>query len=331
MRIVENLVDITVFARVAEMGSLTAAARELGMSLPVVSKRLARLEQRLGMRLVSRTTRHLALTEDGRDFQAHCRRILAQIDEMEAALALRRGEVIGQLRITSTVAFGTRILAPLIAEFLCLHPAMRIHLAATDTMVDLMTGGFDLAIRFGAMPDSQILAHPLAPNHRVVCGAPAYLARRGQPAHPRDLEQHDCILSGDAPQDHWRFRSREGEEVPVQVTGVASADHGEVAQALALAGAGLLVKSIWEVGPEVKQGRLQIVLPGWHVPGPPLQAVHAHGRLATPRLSLFLDFLRGKLRTGWPWDDLAAAGSSPEPRERPPLSRAGRGAGCRKP
>ncbi|MDT8263743.1 LysR family transcriptional regulator, partial [Roseomonas sp. DSM 102946] len=136
MRIAENLVDITVFSRVAEVGSLTAAARELGMSLPVVSKRLARLEQRLGMRLVSRTTRHLALTEDGRDFQAHCRRILAQIEEMEAALALRRGEVIGQLRVTSAVAFGQRVLAPLIAEFLCLHPAMRIHLTATDTMVD---------------------------------------------------------------------------------------------------------------------------------------------------------------------------------------------------
>lgn len=300
MRIAESLVDITVFARVAEVGSLTAAARELGMSLPVVSKRLARLEQRLGMRLVSRTTRHLALTEDGRDFQAHCRRILAQIEEMEAALALRRGEVIGQLRVTSAVAFGQRILAPLIAEFLRLHPAIRIHLTATDTVVDLISGGFDLAIRSGAMPESQFLAHPLAPSHGVVCGAPAYLAHRGRPSHPRELEQHDCVLSGDTTQDHWRLRSQAGEEVAVQVTGPASSSHGEVALALALAGAGLVAKPVWEIGPEVRQGRLEIVLSGWHIPEPPLQAVHAHGRLVTPRLRLFLDFLNERLRAGWP-------------------------------
>lgn len=166
--------------------------------------------------------------------------------------------------------------------------------------MDLISGGFDLAIRSGAMPESQFLAHPLAPSHGVVCGAPAYLAHRGRPSHPRELEQHDCVLSGDTTQDHWRLRSQAGEEVAVQVTGPASSSHGEVALALALAGAGLVTKPVWEIGPEVRQGRLEIVLSGWHIPEPPLQAVHAHGRLVTPRLRLFLDFLNERLRAGWP-------------------------------
>jgi DNA-binding transcriptional LysR family regulator len=201
----DNLFDMLVFVRVVDAGSLSRGARDLNLSLAVISRKLARLEERLGVRLVNRTTRTLALTDEGAAFHARCVRILAEIEEAETEVTRGRDTAVGLLRITSTFAFGRRRLAPLLHEFQENHPDLRIHLEASDSSVSLVEGGYDLAIRFGALADSGLIARPLAPDHRVICGAPTYLKRRGRPQTIEDLLSHDCIIYGEPPLDHWTF------------------------------------------------------------------------------------------------------------------------------
>src|SRR5882724_1891713 len=178
----DKLFDMVVFARVVDAGSLSGAARHLGLSLAVVSRTLARLEARLGVRLANRTTRTLSLTEEGSAFHIRCVRILADVDEAEIEATRGRDTASGLLRITSTFAFSRRRLAPLLQEFQSLHSGLRIHLQTSDSLVNLVEGGYDLAVRFGVLADSSMIARQLAPNVRVICGAPAYLDRRGRPA-----------------------------------------------------------------------------------------------------------------------------------------------------
>jgi DNA-binding transcriptional LysR family regulator len=173
----DNLFDMLVFVRVVEAGSLSAAARELNLSLAVISRKLSRLEERLGVRLINRTTRTLALTEEGAAFHAPCVRILAEIDEAETEVTKGRDAAVGLLRITSTFAFGRRRLAPLLQELQSGQRNLQVHLDASDGFVNLVESGYDLAIRFGALADSSLIARPLAPNSYVICASPAYLDR----------------------------------------------------------------------------------------------------------------------------------------------------------
>jgi DNA-binding transcriptional LysR family regulator len=289
----DTLFDMVVFVRVVETGSLSAAARELHLSLAVVSRRLSRLEERLGVRLANRTTRTLSLTDEGAAFLARCVRILGDIDEAEMEVKRGRNTATGLLRVTSTFAFARRRLAPLLHEFRQLHPDLQIHLEATDSFVNLVESGYDLAIRFGALADSSLIARQLVPNVRVICAAPAYLERHGSPATIDELRNHDCIIYGNPPLDHWRFADGSS----VRVKGTLSTNDGEAAHVWALEGAGLVLKSTWDVEQDIAAGRLKVVLPALQLPAAPIHAVYPHRRHTAARVRLCVEFLAKKLQT----------------------------------
>lgn len=291
----DTLADMTAFVRIAETGSLSAAAAELDQSLAVISRRLARLEERLGVRLVNRTTRQLSLTDEGVAFHQRCARILNDIEEAEAEVTRGREVAVGLLRMTSTFAFARRVLAPLLLEFEAEQPGLRVHLDASDRIVNLVDEGFDVAIRFGAMSDSGLIARVVAPNAYVLCAAPAYLDRRGRPGEIDDLLSHECIIFGSPPNGRWTFEDGSS----VKVRGDLTTNDGDLAHVWALGGAGIALKSIWDVYDDIHAGRLEIVLPGTRPPATPLHAVFPHSRLAAARVRLVLDFLTRRLRSQW--------------------------------
>lgn len=287
----DRFAEMQVFARVVESGSLAAAARELGLSSAVISRRLGALENRLGVRLLNRTTRSLALTDEGVGFYAQCQRILSDLTDAEAEAARGGRAATGVLRVSATVAFARR-LAPLLRAFQREHPALSIRLHASDAIVNVVDGGFDLAVRFGALNDSSLIARELAPNFRVICAAPAYLDRRGRPRCVADLAGHDCILMGEPPVDIWAF----ADGTTVRVDGAFISNDGEIAHLWAREGAGLVVKSIWDVQTDIDDGRLEIVLPERALPASPIHAVYPHRRHVAPKVRLCVDFLRARLQ-----------------------------------
>ncbi|TBV08514.1 LysR family transcriptional regulator [Phytopseudomonas dryadis] len=294
----EDLSDLRLFERILRAGNLSAAARELDLSLAVVSKRLARLEARVGVRLLQRTTRRLAPTEEGRLFHAHCRRILDEVDVAEAMLLQRREQVDGLLRISAPFGFGRRQLIPLIATFRKQYPELRIQLNLGDALVDLLEHEVDIAIRFGTPADSSLIARQLAPNNRVLCASPSYLDWYGRPTHPEQLHTHSCLLIGDQERMHWRF---EQDGVPLQVRVQASilCNDGEAAHALALQGQGIVSKSIWDVAADLRAGRLERVLPRYRLPDAPLHALYPTSRQQVPRVRRFVEFLGERLEQTW--------------------------------
>jgi DNA-binding transcriptional LysR family regulator len=288
----DSFLDMLVFVRVVDAGSLSGAARELRFSLAVVSRKLARLEERLGVRLINRTTRSLTLTEEGARFYDRCVRILAEVDDAEMEAASGRDTAIGLLRVTSTFAFGCRWLAPLLQEFQALHPGLHVHLDTEDTVTNIIEGGYDLAIRFGALADSSLIARQLAPNMRYICGAPAYLAERGRPKSIEDLLSHEVITFGNPPNSHWTFADGQS----LTVTGKFSTNNGELAHRWAVNGAGLVLKSIWDVHDDLTAGRLEIVLPEMRLPAAPIHAVFPHNRLTAAKIRLCVEFLAMRLK-----------------------------------
>jgi DNA-binding transcriptional LysR family regulator len=304
----DNLLDMVAFVRVVEAGSLSAAARDLNVSLAVTSRRLMRLEERLGVRLINRTTRTLALTDEGVAFHQRCVSILAEIDEAEAQVTRGRDSAVGLLRVTSTFAFGRRRLAPLIAGFQTRHAHLQVHLEASDSFVNLVDAGYDLAIRFGSLSDSGLVARRLAPNARVICAAPSYLNRRGRPKSIDDLTAHDSIVYGAPLLDHWRFVDGRS----VQVKGRLTTNDGELAHVWALEGAGLILKSVWDIREDLESGRLEVVLPDHHLPGSSIHAVYPHSRLASAKVGLFVDFLRASFKGQWASSLSTVAGTPPD-------------------
>jgi DNA-binding transcriptional LysR family regulator len=219
-------------------------------------------------------------------------RILADVDEAEIEATRGRDTASGLLRITSTFAFSRRRLAPLLQEFQSLHSGLRIHLQAADNLVNLVEGGYDLAVRFGALADSSMIARQLAPNVRVICGAPAYLDRRGRPATVDDLTEHDSIDYGDPPQGFWTLT--DGTPMPVRCS--LTCNDGELAHGWALQGAGLVLKSIWDAHDDIEAGRLEVVLPKLRLPAAPIHAVYPHSRHAAAKVRLCVEFLADRLR-----------------------------------
>ncbi|MBP0590081.1 LysR family transcriptional regulator [Paraburkholderia sp. LEh10] len=297
---IDSLPALIAFSHVVSAGSLSAAAREMDLPLSVVSKRLAQLEKSVGVRLIQRTTRRQTLTEEGALFHARVVRILDEIEQAEELLSQRRHEVSGLLRVTAPGQLGRQKIAPLIADFQRLHPQLAVQLELTDTVIDLVEGGLDLAIRFGSLADSSLIARTLAPNFRVLCASPAYLKAHGVPKHPHDLTSHRCILIGDQRRAEWRF---EGDEsIAVRVDGAIVTNDGEAAHLLALADAGIAVKSIWDVGDDILSGRLRRVLPQHSMSAAPLHAIYPHSQHLAPRVRAFVDFLRERLAQAWRWD-----------------------------
>ncbi|HDR8859298.1 TPA: LysR family transcriptional regulator [Burkholderia territorii] len=296
--LIDDLPALEAFARIVSAGSLSAAARELDLSLSVVSKRLAHLESRLGVRLLHRTTRQQTLTDDGAQFHAQVLRILAEIDRAETLMSDRRGTVGGVLRVTAPGELGRLRIAPLVAAFQRRHPELTVHLMLTDTIVDLLAHDIDVAVRIGSLADSTMIARELAPNHRVLCASSGYLAVHGQPTHPAELRAHRCIVMGDQPRTEWRFDGAQG-AVTVEVTAALLTNDGGAARTLALEGAGIALKSIWDVGADLQAGRLVRVLPTFAAPAAPLHAVYPGGRHVPLRVRTFVDYLRDQLRDTW--------------------------------
>lgn len=290
----EQIGDLRAFAAIVEAGSLSAAARELQLSLAGISKRLLRLEASLGAVLLHRSTRQMRLTEEGREFHAHCLELLEQVRRTEEAIGTRRSDMAGGVRVTAGLALARRQIAPRLGRFLARYPEVRIELIATDAQVDIVREGVDLAIRQAIMPDSSLVARVLAPDRRVLCAAPAYLAQHGMPAHPEELHGHRCIVFGDAG-GPWTFTR--GDEVRhIEVQGALRINVGDVAHGAALGGAGLIHKSIWEVAEDLAAGRLVEILPGWRSPARPIQLVYPSVRHQLPRVRCFTDFLLAEMQ-----------------------------------
>lgn len=298
----DDLPALRAFARIVAAGSMSAAARELELPLSVVSKRLAQLEKSVGLRLLQRTTRRQTLTIDGAMFHARVLRILEEVEQAESLLAHSRREVEGLLRLSAPAELGRQYIVPIVADFQRRHPGLQVQIELTDSVVDLLETGQDMAIRFGSVTDPNQVVRRLAPNFRVLCAAPSYLQQHGTPAHPAELTGHRCIVIGDARRAEWRF---EGEEAAsVRVAATFFTNDGQAAHALALQGAGLVVKSIWDVGDDLLAGRLQRLLPHYSMPAAPLQAILPHGRNLPLRVRLFLDYLQGRLTAAWRWDEV---------------------------
>lgn len=297
---IDSIADLFLFSRVASIGSMTAAAREMDLSLAVVSKRIAGLEERLGVRLLNRTTRRQSLTHEGKQFQAHCLRILAVVKDAESELVESRTAVGGILRITAPLAFGRQYVTGLVAAFHAMHPALQIELILDDEMVDLVETGIDAALRFGALDDSNLIARYIAPNYRVLCASPEYIARRGVPTAPADLKDHACIVYRSRSTRHWLFNAA-GETLNAPVPATFVCNDGDAAQALAVQGAGIIYRTIWDVAPKLESGALVRVMEQYSAPLEPLHVVYVHTQQLAPRVRQFADFAIEYLRAQWRW------------------------------
>ena len=287
----DRLLELEVYVRVVHAGSFTAAGRDLGLSPSAVSKQIGRLEDRLGVRLLNRTTRKVAMTEEGAAFFEHAKRIIADLDEAEQALSKLSAAPRGLLRVNMPVTFGQLILAPLIPEFLRRYPDVEVDITLNDRLVDLVEEGMDLGIRIGALKDSSLIARKLAPSRRAVCAAPSYLARAGTPRRPADLAGHNCLVyTYRIWRNDWPFRGVEGSET-VHVTGSFSANNGEVLRQAALGGSGIIMLPIWQVRDDLLAGRLVELLPDYSSPDADIHAVYPQTRYLAPRVRAFVDYL----------------------------------------
>jgi DNA-binding transcriptional LysR family regulator len=284
--------EMTLFSVLARCGSLSGAAREMDLSTAAVSKRLAQMETRLGVQLVSRTTRRVSLTAEGEVYLAHARRILADIDDMESAVSSAVAMPKGLLRVNTTLGFGRSHVAPLISQFVKLHSEMQVQLQLTVDPPPLTEDAFDVCVRFGEPPDARILARLIAPNRRLLCASPAYLARHGTPKSPAELAQHSCIgiRQADPAYGTWRLRSGRRSET-VKVRGSLSTNDGEIAVNWALAGHGIVMRAEWDVARYLRSGRLKQVLENWHAPPADIYAVYPQRHQASARVRAFVDFL----------------------------------------
>ncbi len=283
--------DLRVFARVMDRGSFSNAAKDLGLTPSAVSKLVSRLEDRLGVRLLERSTRRLALTPEGETFLAHARRIVADIEEAEAEVMQTRGAPCGRLRINSGTAFGLHQLAPALADFLARYPEIDVDLSIADRYVDLIEEHADIAVRSGHLPDAPFIQRKIADLQRVICAAPSYLARHGTPKTAADLKQHDCIVVAGPGLNRWPFKARSGIDV-VDVRPRVSTDDAEAALRLAIEGAGIIRLSDVIVGGPLRDGQLVALLTETHHVEPfPLAAIYPAGRQRLPRVAVFIEFL----------------------------------------
>lgn len=297
----DQLKQIESFVAVSIRGSLSAAARAEGVTPAVIGRRLDGLEQRLGVRLLLRTTRSVTLTFEGSAFFEDCQRILNDLSNAEAAVSLGSVKASGHLRISAPAGFGRRHVAPLVRDFLDAHPEVSCALDLSDRLVDLVNEGIDCAIRIGDLGDSSLVSVRLAENRRVVVASPAYLAAHGVPTTPADLGDHVCLSLGQ--QRGWQFRDASGEVITVKVGGRFECNDGAVLHEWALAGHGLAWRSLWEVDADLRAGRLVSVLDDVAAPANGIHAVFPQRRNLALRVRLFIDFLKDRYGDGGYWTE----------------------------
>jgi DNA-binding transcriptional LysR family regulator len=290
----DKLRAIAGFVRIVDRGSLTAAATDLGVSLPTMVRTLAALERELGATLLNRTTRRLSLTDEGRQYLEHCRAILGTVQEAEAALHSRRAAPRGRLSVTASVLFGRRYVGPIMAEFLQRHPEVSAELLFIDRVVNLVEEGVDAAIRIGRLADSSLAAIPLGTMRRVVCASPAYLRGHGVPRRPEDLREHRCVrFTGLAPHADWTFRSPARK---VAIGSVLTCNQADAAIEACAAGLGLGSFLSYMVAPLVRAGKLRYVLEDFEVEPLPVTFLYPQSRMLSSTVRAFADLCVEKLR-----------------------------------
>ena len=286
--------ELGFFVALASFGSLSAAARDLGITTAAVSKHLAQLEARIGLTLINRTTRRMSLTPEGEVFLEHARRILSDIDDLNQLLTKSKGTPKGLLRVNATLGFGRAHVAPVISRYVWQYPEVEVQLQLSVNPPALTDDLFDVCIRFGEPPEARVIARWLAPNRRLLCASPKYLAAHGEPRVPNDLTHHNCIgiRQGDEAYGVWRLSTGKG-SVPetVKTRGNLATNDGEIAVGWALDGHGILMRAEWDIERYLDSGRLVQVLPQYQTPDADIYAVYSQRRQLSTRIRSFVDFL----------------------------------------
>lgn len=284
--------EMAFFQVLMRCGSLSAAARELGLTTPAVSRRLAMLETRLGVQMLNRTTRRISLTPEGEEYLIQARRILADIQDMEHALSRSLSEPRGHVRVNATLGFGRSHIAPVISEFCKAYPSVQMQLHLSVSPPPLSEDAYDVCVRFGEPPDSRVIARKVAQNQRLLCASPAYLAQHGTPRAPAELARHNCISihHGDEAYGLWRLTAGRRTEA-VKVTGSMSTNDGDIAVAWALDGHGILMRAQWDIDKYLRSGRLCQVLENYATPHADIYAVYPQRHQKARRVTAFVDYL----------------------------------------
>ncbi len=291
-----ELADIQLFVEIIKAGNLSAAARALNSSPAAMSRGLAALESRLGVRLVTRTSRAFTLTEEGCLFYERCQRIVTDIVEAEAEASSKLGAVRGKLRVGAPNEIGRRIVAQLIAKFIEKYPDVQVHLTLSDSGLDVIDDGLDIALRVDLPEDSSLIARKIFSSKRIVCASPAYLKAYGTPAHPDELQQHNCIrlVRGRRVIDSWLFQEN-GKKFMVTVNGTLTTTSAEVIHDWVRSGKGVALKATWDLLPELADGTIVECLEPFWCDKIDLFAISANRTHQPPRIRTFLDFIAAKL------------------------------------
>ena len=296
----DRVVGIRLFIRVVETGSFSRAAADLGITQPTATKHVAALESKLGARLFHRSTRGVTPTEVGQAYYDKCKLIAHELDEADNLAALMNSRVQGVLRISTSVAFGRRVMTPLVLRFMQQHPGLQVDLGFDDRYVNLVEQGVDLAIRMGRLADSQLGARYLGINPWVLVASPAYLASRGQPAHPQDLAQHDALIYSSVQGDErWHFAGADGRALQVPVKGPLRSNNLSALLAAARAGLGLAVLPWYVAHDAVRDGAVQPLLADWSLPAQEIHAVYTSPRLVPTKVRDFVDWLQTRFPDRW--------------------------------
>ena len=284
--------DFDFFILLARLRSMSGAARALDLTPPAATKRLGSIEQRLGVRLVNRTTRNISLTPEGETYLRYATQIVGQVKQMEDEISGTRTDPHGLLRINATLGFGRTTIAPLVSDFAKRFPKVEIQFEVTDRPIDLVADAFDMAIRFGEIPDSRLSARRIMSNRRFLCASPRYLERYGSPERVEDLVKHRCIIhrQNDDAYGVWRYIQGDHLEA-LKVKGALSSNDGDIVLRWALDGHGILIRSEWDLAKYVQSGRLKLVLPETPLPSADLFVYYPSQRNQTARARAFIDFL----------------------------------------
>ncbi|MEQ1534568.1 MAG: LysR family transcriptional regulator [Burkholderiaceae bacterium] len=284
--------DIALFALIDKLGSMAAAAQELGVTPPVITRRLANLEKRLGVRLMNRTTRKISLTPEGELYLMEGAKILEEMNALEGRIGGGSKQPQGTVRIAATLGFGRTHLAPMLSKFVEKHPQIDVQLHLSDRLVNLVDQGFDVMVKFGDLTDSRLTARLLAKNSRILCAAPAYLAEKGVPAHPRDLGKHNCIFIREADETYgtWHLRNGSDNEL-VKVCSNLSTNDGSSALGWALDGRGILYRSQWEIAAFIRSKELIPVLPDWSHPAADIHLIFQATKQTPAKIRAMVDWL----------------------------------------
>jgi DNA-binding transcriptional LysR family regulator len=290
----DRFVGMAVFTKVVDSASFAAAARHFEMSPAMVSKHVRTLEEQLGVRLLNRTTRRVSATEVGQNYYERCLRILSELEDADRAASDLQAAPRGLLRVTTSVSYGARVLAPAVADFLAAYPDLSVELNLHDYYVDLLEERTDLAIRFGQLSDSSLIAKKLGSVEMVLCASPGYLEANGTPQRPHDLLKHNCLVYTYAAPRAWTLTDQNGKDEVLRISGRLSANSGDALLALALKDTGIIYVPDYLARDDLREGRLIRLLPEYTMPDIPVHAVYPHGRYLSAKTRTLIDFLAAR-------------------------------------